>query len=302
MAKQIDPPLAAQKHMSLKSSFLLWWTKRFGRQNHLHRGIGENRSALEKSIEKLGLELPDIESPLEKDEREMIHGVFELGETEVREIMVPRVQIVGIEVGSPLPDVIETIKRSGYSRFPLYEDSLDDIKGIIYAKDLLSVAVESKPMDLAQIVRKAFFIPETKVVDELLRELKKKRLHIAIVVDEYGGTSGLVTMEDIIEEIVGEIEDEFDGEAPILRISSGTYIVSGSVTVADLNDEIGLNFPEEEFETIGGLIYDLVGSLPEKGRAVEYHGVKFIVDQVQGQRILKVRLLIPDRSSDKKNG
>ena len=244
----------------------------------------------------MGLELPAGEDVLEKDEREMIHGVVEMGETAVKEIMVPRVEIVGIEIGTPLSEITEIIKKTGHSRFPLYEDSLDEIKGILYSKDFLLHVLGGASVEPLKIARKAYFIPENKKVDELLRELKKKRLHIAIVVDEYGGTAGLVTMEDILEEIVGEIEDEYDGEPPsIAKQGTGIYLVSGSVTIADLNDETGLSLPEEEFETVGGLIYDLVGSLPEKGRSVDYHDVTFVVEQVEGQRIVKVKLHHPRR-------
>jgi magnesium and cobalt transporter len=254
---------------------------------------------LHRSIDMLGLEFSTSENVLEEDEKEMIHGVVELGETEVREIMIPRVEVVGVEVGTSTEELTELIKRTGHSRFPLYKNSLDDIKGILYAKDLLVQMLDGGEIDLEKIARKAYFIPENIKADELLRDLKKKRLHIAIVTDEYGGTSGLVTLEDVIEEIVGEIEDEYDGEPPsIAKLSPGVFSVSGSVTISDLNDETGLKLPEQEFETVGGLIYDLVGSLPEKGRAVDYHNVTFVVDQVQGQRIVKVKLIIKKKPAD----
>ncbi len=275
-----------------------WWARLLG--------IGDNqpahnhKSEVDLSMEKMGLTNPPSPDALREDEREMIHGVVELGETAVKEIMVPRVEIEGIPVGTSIPDIIGIIKRSGFSRFPLYENSLDDIKGIIYARDLLLHIQGGGAVDLVRIARKAYFVPENKKVDELLREFKKKRLHIAIAVDEYGGTAGLVTMEDILEEIVGEIEDEYDGEAmPVAKQGAGVYMVSGSVTIADLNDETGLSLPEEEFETVGGLIYDLVGSIPEKGKSVEYQGVTFIVELVEGQRIVKVRLITKKKTADK---
>jgi CBS domain containing-hemolysin-like protein len=261
-----------------------WWRKFLGNKSR--------QAELQKSIEKLGLEFSTTENILEEDEREMIHGVVELGETEVKEIMVPRVEIIGIEYGTPIKETIDIVRKSGHSRFPLYEESLDNIKGVIYAKDLLSHLIDSANVELLKISRKPYFIPENIKLDRLLREMKKRRLHIAIVVDEYGGTSGLVTMEDILEEIVGEIEDEYDGEPPaILRQSPDVYLVGGSVTIADLNDETGLALPEEEFETVGGLMYDLVGSIPEKGRAIEYHNITFIAEQIDGQRIVKVKIV-----------
>jgi magnesium and cobalt transporter len=267
-----------------------WW------QKILRAGDDKSREPREKDM---GLELPAGQDHLEAEEREMIHGVVEMGETAVKEIMVPRVEIVGIEIGSPQSEIIEVIKKTGHSRFPIFEDSLDEIKGILYSKDFLLHVLAGGAFDPLKIARKAYFIPENKKVDELLRELKKKRLHIAIVADEYGGTAGLVTMEDILEEIVGEIEDEYDGEQPsISKQGAGVYFVTGSVTIADLNDETGLSLPEEEFETVGGLIYDLVGSLPEKGRSIDYHNVTFVVEQVEGQRIVKVKLLAKKKALD----
>ena len=216
----------------------------------------------------------------------------------MKEIMVPRVDIVGVELGSPIKDVIDIVSNSGHSRLPLFEDSLDNIKGLIYAKDLLTYAFSNENVDLKRIVRKCYFIPENLKLDVLLAQMRKNKLHIAIVVDEYGGTSGLVTMEDIIEEIVGEIEDEYDLEPPpINKISDGVFIVDGTVTISDLNEELDLSLPEDESETVGGLIYDLVGSLPQKGHSVSYNGVKFKVDMIDGQRIVKVRVEIEKANS-----
>ncbi len=289
----------ADKPSSNQPTRRRWWHKFLSKSDL--KPEEEREKAIDKSIEKMGLELPSGQVVLEADEREMIHGVVEMGETAVKEIMVPRVEIVGIEVGTSLQEIIGIIKKTGHSRFPLYVDSLDDIKGILYSKDLLLRVLDGGEVDPLKVARKAYFIPENKKVDELLRELKKKRLHIAIVVDEYGGTAGLVTMEDILEEIVGEIEDEYDGEPPpIIKQSAGNYLVSGFVTIADLNDEIGLTLPEEEFETVGGLIYDLVGSLPEKGRTVSYHDVTFVVELVEGQRIVKVKLITKLKTLDTK--
>jgi CBS domain containing-hemolysin-like protein len=273
------------------SSVRTWFRRIFGLHKDVELTAEEKDRAIERSIEEFASQVSSGENVLEEDEREMIQGVVELGETAVKEIMVPRINMVGVPQGTALPEVIDIIRKSGHSRLPLYVDSLDDIRGILYAKDLLSRTLESQDLDLASVARKAYFIPENLKIDDLLRELRKRRLHIAIVVDEYGGTSGLVTMEDIIEEIVGEIEDEYDTEPPpIIELSSGTYMVDGPVSIKDLNEQLDLKIPEEEFETVGGLIYDLVGSLPEKGQVVEYEGIKFVIHRVEGQRILKVKL------------
>ena len=273
-----------------------WW-RAITPLPHLKRKINltseEREKQIEESIERFATQVSSDDNILEKDEREMIHGVLELGGTAVKEIMVPRINMIGVAIGTALTEVIDIIKRSGHSRLPLYDDSLDDIKGILYAKDLLSYALNRTDLDLVTIVRKAYFIPENLKIDDLLRDLRKRRLHIAIVVDEYGGTSGLVTMEDIIEEIVGEIEDEYDTEPPpIIELSAGSFMVDGPVTISDLNEHLDLRIPEGKFETVGGLIYDLVGSLPEKGQIVKYHNIKFVVHRVEGQRIIKVKLTV----------
>lgn len=275
------------------ASLRAWFRRIFGLHRPEELSSDEKDRAIERSIEEFASQVSSDENVLEEDEREMIQGVVELGETAVKAIMVPRINVVGVALGTALPEVIDIIKKSGHSRIPLYLDSLDDIRGILYAKDLLSCALDGTDLELASVARMAYFIPENLKIDDLLREFRKRRLHIAIVVDEYGGTSGLVTMEDIIEEIVGEIEDEYDTEPPpVIELSSGTYMVDGPVSISDLNEQLGLRIPEEEFETVGGLIYDLVGSLPEKGQVVEYEGIKFVIHRVEGQRILKVKLMM----------
>lgn len=277
-------------------SILNWIKKLFGDKKAEELTPEEREKAIEESIEQFASQVSSEDNILEEDEREMIHGVVELGETTVKEIMVPRVEIVGIELGASIKNVIEVIGKSGHSRIPLFRNSLDEIIGIIYAKDLLTYALKGENIDLSKIVRKSYFIPENIKIDDLLGQMRKRKLHIAIVADEYGGTSGLVTMEDIIEEIVGEIEDEYDFEAPpIMRISDNEYLVDGTLTISDLNEELDLRLPEDEIETVGGLIYDLVGSLPEKGQVLEHDGNKFIVHVIEGQRIVKVKIILGKR-------
>jgi CBS domain containing-hemolysin-like protein len=261
----------------------------------------ERDKAIEESIEQFATQVSSEDNILEEEDREMIHGVVELGETIVKEIMVPRVDMVGVEVNTPTEEVIEIIRKSGHSRIPLFRNSLDEIEGIVYAKDILTHALGNEQVDLLKIARKSLFIPENIKIDDLLAQMRKQKLHIAIVVDEYGGTSGLVTMEDIIEEIVGEIEDEYDLEPPpIIRISDQVYMVDGTVTISDLNEELDLKLPEDEIETVGGLIYDLEGSLPEKDRLLEYDGIKFKVHEIDGQRIVKVRIDLSEYKGDQR--
>jgi len=279
-----------------RHSILTWIKRLLGEKKTEDLTPEQREKAIEESIEQFASQVSSEDNVLEEDEREMIHGVVELGETTVKEIMVPRVDIIGIELGTSMKDVIEIIRKSGHSRIPLYRNSLDEIIGIIYAKDLLTYASKGEEIDLSTIARKSYFIPENIKIDDLLAQMRKRKLHIAIVADEYGGTSGLVTMEDIIEEIVGEIEDEYDFEAPpIVQLSKREYLVDGTLTISDLNEELDLRLPEDEIETVGGLIYDLVGSLPEKGQVLEYNGNEFIVHVIEGQRIVKVKIILGEK-------
>jgi len=219
-----------------------------------------------KSIEEFSTNISLETKKLEKAAKEMIHGVVDLSETVVKEIMVPRVDIVGIEEGTSIKDVIDLVKKVGHSRFPLYRESLDEIKGILYIKDLFVDSLASGNVVLDTKTRPAYFVPENKKVNELLKEMKKRKIHLSIVVDEYGGTAGLVTLEDILEEIVGEIEDEYDlEETTVEKIDTTHYSVKGSVPIHELNEELNLDLPEDQFETVGGVIYDIVGSLPKQG-------------------------------------
>ena len=300
MATEDDNPDPG-KGTNRRPSLLRWFRQAFGIINSKDNdGFSisgsteedEREKAIEKSIEQFASQLSASDNPIEMAEKEMIHGIVELGEKTVKEIMIPRVEIVGIECGTPISEVIKVIKNSGHSRLPLYKDSLDNIIGFLYAKDLLLYAAEGGTAELTSIARKAYFIPENKMVDELLKDLRRRRLHIAVVVDEYGGTSGIVTMEDIIEEIVGEIEDEFDIDSPsVITMAPNVFSIDGSLSISDLNSELDLNLPEEEFETVGGLIYDLVGSLPEKGSSINYRDLTFVVDKIEGQRIVRVRVI-----------
>jgi putative hemolysin len=261
------------------------------------RLLGRERLSTREETEKKVLEtiedaVDSEEIDFEEDEKEMIHSIFELGETTVKEIMTPRVDMACVEVGSDLDQVKQLAQERGHSRLPVYREDIDSILGIVTAKDLLFVDDPTKAR-LEGLIRPTLFIPEGKKIDELLREMRKRKIHMAIVLDEYGGTSGLVTLEDILEEIVGEIEDETDKlPPPILRLPDNCYRVDAAVSVSDLNEAIGSELPEEEFETVGGMIYDLAGSVPEEGYAVEKHGLRFVVEKVEGQRIEIVKVMI----------
>ena len=233
------------------------------------------------------------EGILEEDEKEMIHGIFELEETTAREIMVPRIDIFALEAGASVAEAVEVIIRESYSRIPVYQGNIDNIIGILYAKDLFKLVRDgdwSKPVK--EVVRPAYFVPESKRVDELLRELKQKQVHIAIVVDEYGGTAGLVTIEDMLEEIVGEIQDEFDtDEAKVEQVSPSEAIFDGTVSIDDVNEILAINL-ESEVDSIGGYVYDKLGKIPAPGDRIRVDGVGVEVLSTEGRRIKKVRVTV----------
>jgi putative hemolysin len=229
---------------------------------------------------------------LEQDERQMIYSIFEMGDTLVREIMLPRIYITALEVHTPLEQALDVFLQSGHSRVPVYEDSVDNILGLLYAKDLLKVWREGSKIDsLHSLLRSAYFVPEAKVVDELLAEMQTRRVHMAVVVDEYGGVAGLVTMEDIVEEIVGEIRDEYDQgeELPYTQVAEGEYIFMGRVDLGDFNELMGSHLPLEDAETLGGFIYGQMGRVPVSGESVQVDDLELIVEQVSKHRIRKVR-------------
>jgi CBS domain containing-hemolysin-like protein len=232
------------------------------------------------------------EGVLEQEEQKMIVSIFRLGDTLVREIMVPRIDVLALDVGTPIDQTMEVLKESGHSRVPVFEDSVDNILGLLYAKDLLGIWREGKrEVSLKDHLRQAFFIPEAKKADELLAELQAKRIHMAIVVDEYGGVAGLVTLEDIVEEIVGEIRDEYDQAEELIyqAINDDEYLFQGRIDLDDFNDIMGTELPNSEADTLGGLIYSRIGRVPTAGDHVQIEGLQLTVEQVSGQRIRQVR-------------
>ena len=231
------------------------------------------------------------DSGLEKDEREMIYSIFQFGETLSREIMVPRIDITGLDVDSNVQQAIDIFNQSGHSRVPVYEETIDEIIGLLYAKDLLRTDLtEKEKTDIRPFLRKAYFIPESKNVDELLREMQAQGVHMAIVVDEYGGTAGLVTLEDIVEEIVGEIRDEYDQgeELEYQQVSDDEVIFSGRIDLDDVYDILGVDLTEDMADTLGGYIYGQIGRVPIGGEQIKVDGWLLTVSQVSGRRIRQV--------------
>ena len=229
---------------------------------------------------------------LEKEERKMIHSVFRLDDTLTREIMVPRIDILTMEASVPFPEAVKQFVESGFSRIPIYQEKVDNIVGLLYAKDLLEVAGNGEYHGgISELKRSVYFVPETKVINELLADMQKRRVHLAIVVDEYGGVAGMVTMEDIIEEIFGEIQDEYDAEETIYRvIGPDEYIFLGKIDVDDLNLILESSLPNQEADTLGGLIYYRLGHVPQLGEVVKFDNLLMTVEQVDEHRINKVRI------------
>ncbi len=230
------------------------------------------------------------EGTLEADEREMIEDILEFGETMVREVMVPRIDVKAVSVDDDYGDVRKIVTEVGHSRLPVYDGDIDHIIGIMHVKDLLRQP-EGEAAPLRQLARKALFVPETKMIDDLLRDFQQTRTHMAIVVDEYGGTSGMVTLEDLLEEIVGEIQDEYDAEAPLVhQIGPDIFIADAIVSLEDFKEMTGIELPEDGWDTLGGFLYALEGKVPERGQVMEWEDLQFTIRETEGRRIMKVEI------------
>jgi len=230
---------------------------------------------------------------LEADEKKMIHSIFELGDTSVHEVMVPRIDVIAVPKGASLEDVIALVTKHGHSRLPVYDGVIDNIIGVVHVKDLLNSSLDPPVFDLSDHIRKPYVVPEDKKIDDLLREFQSQRVHMAIVTDEYGGVAGIVTLEDIIEEIVGEIQDEYDKELPLhTRIDDRTIIASGKLSIYDLNRFLGIELVEETdaFDTLAGLVYNRLGVVPKRGDMFDLNGYRFTVDEMFGRRITRVKV------------
>ena len=229
---------------------------------------------------------------LDINEHELIKNVFDFNERVVKNIMVPRTKISGIEMNTPEEEVLETVLKEGYSRIPVYDETIDKVVGVIHAKDILPIIAGKREMVLSDIIRKPFFIPETKKINDLLKEFQQKRIQIAIVLDEFGGTAGMVTLEDIVEELVGEIQDEFDEEKPIVeKVSEQEFIVNASATIYDVNEYLPHDLPEDEdYDTVGGLVGDLFGKIPEVGERKEFYGYTITILKKTEQNVESVKL------------
>lgn len=258
--------------------------------------IDKKKSAINpdeiKELATIGLEKGTIED----EEHELIHSIVGFKTLSVSEIMTPRVDMIAISTDSNFSEVINEITRTGRSRIPLYKEDLDDIVGVIYAKDLLPYfknAELRKNLSLEKIARKPMFVPKTKMIDSLMHDFQDKKMHIAIVVDEYGGTAGLVSLEDIIEEIIGEIRDEYDKEEnPVTKIDDNNYLVLGRISIDEIKEtlEININTEEAEYDTVAGLVLNFAGQIPKEGYSFDFEKHRFTVKEVLNKRIKKVQI------------
>jgi CBS domain containing-hemolysin-like protein len=264
------------------------------------KGGGALGSALVTEEElKLLVNVGEEEGLIEKEEREMIEGILIFGDTLVREVMVPRIHIAALENDATLAEALDQTLAAGHSRIPVYRDTIDTIAGILYVRDLLPLLRDGQlDRTINDLVRPAYYVPDTMKVDDLLRNLKTRKVHMAIVVDEYGGTAGLVTIEDLLEEIVGEIQDEYDTEEPAVRqINEHTWIVDARVSVDDLNTETGLQLLTEEVDSLGGLVYERLGSIPRVGDSIDIDNATITVLSVQGVRPEKLQVMVKEPES-----
>ncbi len=259
-----------------------------GTNHQAQRSLG---SVTEDEL-KTWVEMGEPEGDLEPDERKMIYSIFQFGETLCREIMVPRMEVLALEVKTPLNQAINALIESGHSRVPVYDDEIDNVVGMLYAKDLLKIHGNTNEKgSIKKFLRKAYFVPESKKVDELLAEMQAKGVHIAVVVDEYGGMAGLVTLEDIVEEIVGEIRDEYDQSEELLvqKISDDEVLFKGRVSLDDFNDAIGTHLDPDMTDTLGGYFYSELGRVPTEGDSLEVEGWQLIVEELRGRRVGTIR-------------
>ena len=306
---EVAPKTYAVQHTetaALRLSGLLWAVTRFpplrllskaliGVANVLLPGKGLKKGpyTTEEDIRQMA-DVAAEEQVIEREERRLIHSIFEFGDTVVREVMVPRPDMIGVEADATVDEALEKAIAAGVSRLPAFGDGPDDILGLVYLKDIVRRTRENSAGaqgTLRELVRPAVFVPEQKKVAELLREMQQDKFHMAVVIDEYGGTAGLVTLEDLLEEIVGEIVDEYDVEAPkVERLPDGGLRVAGGTPIDEVNELLEIELPETDWDTVGGLMFNLLGHVPVEGETVEFQGLEFRAERVQRRRILTVRI------------
>ena len=239
------------------------------------------------------------EGVLEQEEKEMIYNVFGFGDSYTKDVMIPRTDMIAVDANATYEEIIDLYKQEQFSRMPVYQESHDNIIGVIYMKDLLLKQFSPDEFVMADFLRDVYFVHEFKRIDELFKEMRSKKIGMAIVVDEYGGTSGIVTLEDLIEEIVGDIDDEYDmTEDSFVKVDDKEYLVDGSFRISDFNDELNLNILSNEFDSIGGFIIGLLDRFPDEGEVVTFEGITFKVEETMNNRINKLRVILSDEIAE----
>jgi magnesium and cobalt exporter, CNNM family len=263
------------------------------------KGLREGPYITEQEL-RASAEMASSEGEIEEEEKELIHSIFEFGDTIAREVMVPRPDIVACEDTCTLRDVQTLMLEHGYSRIPVFHEDLDDVFGVVFAKDVLKAVYQGKmDMPLADIVRPAHFVPESKKASDLLKEMQQEKFHQALVTDEYGSVTGIVSLEDLLEELVGEITDEYDVEEPeMVELGDGVFRVSGKTSIDDVNEMLGVQLPDEEWDTVGGLVLDIFGKIPDAGEETGFQGLQFRAEEVQGRRVATVVITRPPDEPD----
>jgi putative hemolysin len=291
LALWVSGPLDALARATSPLVRLLTGSSRFVLRLLGQKGAAERAFISEEEVKHM-VQQGRAQGVFDQTEQELIHSVFEFTEASVKDVMIPRPRIQAIDVETPVEEVLAHIVETGKSRYPVYRNSLDEVLGILYDKDLFRLLAEKKPIALDQVVRPAFFTPETTRVSRLLKSMQRRRMPMALVVDEYGGLEGLVTIEDLIEEIVGEIEDETDrDDQAVRRLRDGSYIVDASISIHDLADQHNLSFPESsEYETIAGFVITQLQRMPRGGEIVNYEGWRLTIVDMDGRRISRVKI------------
>lgn len=266
--------------------------KRPGLIEVLGRFLGGRKKITEEEIQEV-MAAGEEEGLINEEENAMIRSILELRDTVVREVMVPRTDMACISSDAAVNETLSAIIGCGHSRMPVYENTTDNIIGVLYAKDLLKYwGMDASSVQLKNIMRAPYFVPETKNLEELLQEFKRKRVHLAIVIDEYGGTSGLVTIEDLLEQIVGDIQDEYDLEEEwIVNDPDGSLVVDGRLPVEDLEDQTGVEIEREKFDTVSGLIFHLTGRIPDTGEEIDGGNIRLVILDADERKIRKVRVI-----------
>src|SRR5437868_2556952 len=241
---------------------------------------------------RLLVNVSEEEGVLEEEETDMIHSIFEFADTTVREVMIPRIDMVTLESDATVDEAVDLALQAGFSRIPVYEETIDNITGVLYTKDMLKQLREGhNSLPIRDLVRPAYFVPETKKLDDLLREIRQKRVHMVMVVDEYGSVAGLVTIEDLVEEIVGDIKDEYDREENLFeKINEDAYIFDAKISIYDFNDMMGTHLDDADYETLGGFVYAQLDKIPSAGDTVTFENMTFTVLATRGRRITKIRV------------